>query len=82
MHTRNESVKFAFNKNFKHAMIHKYVSYKFKEKRMLCSKQQDICFELTFMYTDRRLTDVEGCREDSTCIISFIVWANLGASHF
>jgi len=78
MHGRNDSVKFAFKKNFKHPRVR----YKFKEKRMLCSKQQDIYFDLTFMYTDRRLTDMEGCRKDWTCIISFTVWANLGASHF
>jgi len=42
MHGRYDSVKLAFKKNFKHVMIHEYVKYKFKEKRMLCSKQQDI----------------------------------------
>ena len=82
MHGRNDSVKFAFKKNLNHVMIHEYVRYKFKEKRMLCCKQQDIYFEHTFTYTDRRLTDIESCRKDSTCITSFIVWTSLAASHF
>jgi len=76
MHGRNDSVKFAFKKNFKHVMIHKYVRYKFKEKRMLCSNNRiftSSLLSLTFTYTDRGLTDMEGCRKDSTCIISFIV---------
>jgi len=30
MHGINDSVKFAFKKNLKHVMIHKYVRYKFK----------------------------------------------------
>jgi hypothetical protein len=40
MHGRNDSVKFAFKKNLKHVMIHMYVRYKFKEKRMLCSNNR------------------------------------------
>lgn len=47
-HGRYDNVKFVFKKNFKRVIIHKYERYKFKEKRMLYSKQQE--------KTDRGLT--------------------------
>jgi len=82
MHGRNYSVKFAFKKNLKHVVIHKYVRYKFKEERMLCSNNRIFNSNLLSHTQIGDLTDIEGCRKDLTCIISFNVWANLGASYF
>lgn len=47
---------------------------------MLHGKQLDIYFKLTFKCTDMVLTYTEGSRIDTSCNVSFTVWANLGES--